>query len=52
VLKNNEIVQFKFRFTADNAGFRLCGCVQPYQSCSLQQTDANLDLGSTAAARF
>jgi hypothetical protein len=24
VLKNNEIVQFKFRFTADNAGFRLC----------------------------
>jgi hypothetical protein len=21
VLKNNEIVQFKFRFTADNAGF-------------------------------
>jgi hypothetical protein len=37
VLKNNEIVQFKFRLQQITLGFRLCRCSCKYRRCGKYQ---------------
>lgn len=56
ILKNNEIIQFKFRFTADNAGFLdyvgVSGGINlPKLQFIANGTDASFNLGTTALVK-